>query len=51
MSVLRMKKIILLLSVFSICVQIHAQTAREVLEDMLTAIDQINTSSFTLEMK
>lgn len=46
-----MKKIILLLSVLFLCAQIHAQTAREVLEGMLTAIDQINTSSFTLEMK
>lgn len=46
-----MKKIILLLFVFSICSQIQAQTAREVLEDMLTAIDEIETSSFTLNMK
>lgn len=46
-----MKKIILLLLVFSICVQIQAQTAREVLENMLSAVDKIQTSSFTLEMK
>ena len=31
--------------------QVHAQTAREVLEDMLTSIDEIQTSSFTLSMK
>jgi len=49
--ILHMKKIILLLSVLFLCVQIHAQTAREVLEDMLTTIDEIQTSSFTLKMK
>ncbi len=48
---LKMKKIILLLSIFLCCVQIQAQTAREVLENMLTAIDEIQTSSFTLTMK
>jgi len=48
---MNMKKIILLLSIFSLCVQLHAQTSREVLEDMFAAINDIQTSSFTLEIK
>jgi len=46
-----MKKIILLLSIFSLCIQVNAQTAREVLEDMLVSTDEIQASSFTLKMK